>query len=297
MLYEPRYKSSREPRFNPDLSLIAVTAIWGSTFLMVQKALPSISPLIFLGLRFALAAALLTLLYRKRLTRAAVVPGAITGMFLFAGYAFQTTGLQFTSASKSAFLTSLSVPMVPLAASLVYRKGPGRFELLGVLVASAGMVLLTIPGRVADVNVGDVLSFGCAVCFAGQVVAVGYFANRANFESLVTMQMLTVMLLSLTTFWWVEKPIFRPTPSALAAVAATGIFATALAFSVQAWAQQYTTVTRAAVIYALEPVFATLTSYLVEGEMLTKRVAVGAALILMGILIVELKRGAVVQHQ
>ena len=283
-------------RLSPDLLLIAVTAIWGSTFLMVQSSLSALSPLIFLVLRFALATAVLGLLYRSRLTRAALVPGAITGFFLFAGYAFQTIGLQFTTASKSAFLTSLSVPLVPLAASLVYRRGPGKFELLGVLVASAGMVLLTVPGRMAGINRGDWLSVLCAVSFAGQVVAVGHFAGRANFESLATMQMLTVTLLSLATFWWVEKPAFRPALPSIASVALAGLLATALAFSVQSWAQQYVTVTRAAVIYALEPVFATLTGFLVAGELLTKRAAVGAALILFGILIVELKRDGAIRH-
>ena len=130
---------------NADLALIAVTAIWGSTFIMVQASLAAVSPLIFIALRFGLAAAVLALLYRPRITRAAAIPGIVVGLFLFGGYAFQTIGLQFTTASKSAFLTSLSVPMVPLAAALVYRKVPRRFELLGVLAASAGMVLLTLP--------------------------------------------------------------------------------------------------------------------------------------------------------
>lgn len=264
---------------------------------MVQEALPFFSPLIFLTLRFALATSLLALLYRKRLTRAALVPGTIAGLFLFAGFAFQTIALQFTTASKSAFLTSLSVPMVPLAASLVYRRVPGKFELLGVLVASAGMVLLTFPGRVADINGGDVLSFLCAVSFAGQIIALGHFANRTNFESLVTMQTLTVTLLSLATFWWVEKPVFHPSLSAVGTVMATGLLATTLAFSVQAWAQQYITVTRAAIIYALEPVFAAGTSFAFRGEWFTRRGAAGAALILFGILIVELKRSAMNQHQ
>src|ERR1700722_5954817 len=103
-----------------DLALIGVTAIWGCTFLLVQNALHDVSPILFLGLRFAVAACALFFLYRKRLMRAAVLPGIAAGFLLFAGYAFQTVGLQYTTASKSAFLTSLSVPMVPLAGSLVY---------------------------------------------------------------------------------------------------------------------------------------------------------------------------------
>lgn len=284
---------------NADLALIAVTAIWGSTFIMVQASLAAVSPLIFIALRFGLAAAVLALLYRPRITRAAAIPGIVVGLFLFGGYAFQTIGLQFTTASKSAFLTSLSVPMVPLAAALVYRKVPRRFELLGVLAASAGMVLLTLPAGagIAGVNRGDWLSFVCAVSFAGQVIAVTHFAGRAPFEAIVTVQMLTVTALALATFWWVEKPVFRPTAQAAASIVATGLLATALAFSVQSWAQKFMTVTRAAIIYSLEPVFAVVTGFVVAGELLTKRATLGAALILFGILIVELKRAPAVQHQ
>ncbi len=282
---------------SPDLALTAVTAIWGSTFLIVQRALPYFSPLVFLLLRFVLASAVVLLLYRKKLKRAGFVPGVVTGLFLFSGYAFQTIGLQFTTSSKSAFLTSLSVPMVPLVASFVYRRGPGLWELLGVLAATAGMLLLTAPEHMGAVNKGDLLSFCCAVLFAGQVVAVSHFAGRGNFESLVTAQLGTVAVLSAGTCWWVEAPVFRPAASAWTAVGITGLLATALAFSVQGWAQESVPVTRAAIIYALEPVFAVAVSYFVAGEVLTVRGMGGAALILLGILIVELKRRPVLEHQ
>src|SRR5277367_1618234 len=117
-----------------DLALIGVTAIWGCTFLLVQNALADVSPILFLALRFGVASLALFVVYRKKLMRAAILPGLASGLFLFAGYALQTEGLKYTTASKSAFLTSLSVPMVPLAGSLVYRLVPKRFELVGVLV-------------------------------------------------------------------------------------------------------------------------------------------------------------------
>lgn len=280
-----------------DLSLILVTAIWGSTFLLVQNSLSHLSPLAFLACRFSLAAAVLLLLHRKNLARAAVLPGFVTGLFLFAGYAFQTIGLQSTTASKSAFLTSLSVPMVPFAAALVYRTAPRTWEIIGIAFASFGMLLLTVPGSLGDISRGDVLSFFCAVSFAAQVVAVSHYAGRGNYETFVTAQMVTVALLSLTTCRWAEPFTFRPDSSTWIAVAITGLLATALAFSVQGWAQQFTTVNRAAVIYALEPVFAWLTGFLLMGELLSRRGTIGAALILFGILIVELKRNNGKVHQ
>ncbi len=285
------------PRRMADALLILVTAIWGSTFLLVQGSLGRVSPLAFLACRFFLASLVLAILNRKRFARAAVVPGIVTGIFLFAGYAFQTIGLQFTTASKSAFLTSLSVPMVPFAAALVFRKAPLAREVIGILFASAGMLLLTIPAGIERLSRGDVLSFACAVSFAVQVVAVSYYAGRGNFGTFVTMQMITVTGLSLAMCRWVEPFAFAPDSRAWAAIAITGLLATALAFSVQAWAQQYTTVNRAAVIYALEPVFAWLTSFILLGEVLSPRATWGAALILFGILIVEMKRSTIRVHQ
>ena len=280
-----------------DLALIGVTGIWGCTFLLVQNALHDVSPILFLGLRFAVAAAALYLLYRKKLVKAAVLPGVAAGCFLVAGYAFQTAGLQYTTASKSAFLTSLSVPMVPLAGSLVYRLVPKPFELLGVVVASIGMVLLTAPSSLAGIGRGDWLSFFCAVAFAGQVVAVSHAAGKGNFETLAFVQMLTASVLSFASFRALETPLLHWTPGVISAVLLTGLLASALAFSVQAWAQQFTSVTRAAIIYALEPVFAWITSWSLIGERFGLKESAGAALILLGILTVELKRGQVTEHQ
>jgi drug/metabolite transporter (DMT)-like permease len=280
-----------------DAALIAVTAIWGCTFLLVQNAIHDVSPILFLGMRFAVASLALFLVYRNRLMKAAVRPGIAAGLFLFAGYAFQTVGLKYTTASKSAFLTSLSVPLVPLAGSLVYRLVPKPFELLGVAVASAGMVLLTAPSSFAGISRGDLLSFLCAIAFAGQVVAVSHAAGKGNFETLALVQMLTASVLSFATCGFLETPAVTGTPRVIAAVLLTGLLASALAFSVQAWAQQFTTVTRAAIIYSLEPVFAWITSWWLVGERLGIKGSFGAALILLGILAVELKRVPSTEHQ
>jgi drug/metabolite transporter (DMT)-like permease len=279
-----------------DLSLIGVTAIWGCTFLLVQNALSDVSPILFLGFRFAVAAAALFFVYRRKLRKAAFLPGLAAGFFLFAGYAFQTVGLKFTTASKSAFLTSLSVPLVPLAGSLVYRLVPKPFEVLGVVFASIGMVLLTAPSSFGGISRGDWLSVLCAVAFAGQVVAVSHAAGKGNFETLALVQMTTASSLSFVTFQWLDTPLLRWTPSVVTAVLLTGLFASALAFSVQAWAQQFTSVTRAAIIYSLEPVFAWITSWWLLGERLGWKGSLGAVLILLGILAVELKRGPAAGH-
>lgn len=277
-----------------DLALAAVAFIWGSTFVVVKEALRDASTLLFLCLRFSLATVVLMLTARPlagrfRQTRLLVWGGLAAGTCLFAGYWLQTLGLRYTTPSKSAFLTGLSIVMVPLIASALRRRFPAAMEMAGVAAATAGMALLTLEGGLGDMNPGDVLTVGCAVGFALHILAVGHWAPRVDYQALTLMQIATATLLCTLTFWWAEAFYLRLTPRVMVALTVTGLLATALAFSVQAWAQQRTTATRTALVFALEPVFAWLTSFVVTGERLSLRQAAGAALILAGILVVELK--------
>lgn len=278
-------------RARADLALVVVTAIWGSTFVLVKNALGEISTFLFLALRFSVAALALLLIYRKvirfRQSRAALFAGAL----LFSAYVFQTAGLETTTPSKSAFLTGLSIPMVPLLSSLVYRSRPRIFEVAGIVLASIGMSFLTFPQGSFGMSKGDFLSFLCAVVFALHIVVVGHFAAVIGFETLASIQVATAAVLGWSSFWFAEPVRLNGSAAVASAVLITGLLATALAFSTQAWAQQYTPATRAALIFALEPVIAAFTSYLLYGEILPVRAVFGAVLILVGILTVELKRG------
>ncbi len=279
-----------------DLALAGNTIIWGSTFVVVQAALKDISPILFLAIRFSIATAALALLFRGRAQFRPTRAGMIAGGCLFAGYVFQTVGLQFTTASKSAFITGLAVPLVPLLTCLVYLSRPRAFELAGALCATAGMGLMTLQGETWGIGRGDLLTFFSALAFAAHIIAVGHYSSRISFESLSFMQVAAAAALGLSTFWWIETPVIRLSPMVLIALGVTGLLATALAFTVQAWAQQYTTPTRTALIYSLEPVVAWLTSFWLMGEVLSRRAALGAGLILCGIFIVELKRVHSTEH-
>jgi drug/metabolite transporter (DMT)-like permease len=279
-----------------DAALAGNTVIWGSTFVLVQSALKDVSPIVFLAIRFSIATAALALLFRSRAQYRPTRGGLIAGGCLFAGYLFQTVGLQFTTASKSAFITGLAIPLVPLLTSLVYFTRPRIFEMAGVLCATSGMGLMTLQGDSLRIGRGDLLTFFCAVAFAAHIIAVGHYSGRISFESLSFMQVASAAVLALSTFWWIEKPVIHLTPVVMIALAMTGLLATALAFTVQAWAQQHTTATRTALIYSLEPVVAWFTSFWLMGELLSRRAAVGAALILTGILLVELKRVHSTEH-
>lgn len=283
-----------------DLALAAVALIWGATFVLVKEALRDVSTLVFLSLRFALAALALGWAFRPLAAKfrdpAVTIRGGLAaGVCLFAGYLLQTLGLRYTTPSKSAFLTGLSIVMVPLLGALLGRRVPSGSELLGVVAAGAGMGLLTLEGGLGRMNLGDLLTLTCAAGFALHILAVAHWAPRTSFQGLTLVQVATAASLAAASFWWAEPAYLRWTPGVAAALGVTGLLATALAFSVQAWAQQRTTATHTALMFALEPVFASLASWLFTGERLSARQAAGAVLILAGILQVELKpvrRGA-----
>jgi drug/metabolite transporter (DMT)-like permease len=278
-----------------DLSLVGVALIWGATFVLVKRALADVSTLFFLTLRFLAATAALVLVFRKQFTGAAVGGsvrgGVLAGLFLFAGYVLQTFGLKYTSASKTGFITGLYIPLVPLVGGMVYRKVPQWAELAGVATAFAGLALMTVERDILDVGRGDLLVAGCAVAYAFHIVVLGRFAAAGNAGVLAVMQIATATVLSSATFWWAEPVRVKWSADVWIALGVTSLLATALAFAVQTWAQRWSSPTRTALIFSLEPVFAWATSYIVAGEVLSRRGMAGAALILGGILLVELKPG------
>jgi drug/metabolite transporter (DMT)-like permease len=281
-------------RRKADLALAFNTLVWGATFTLVKSALRDVSPLLFLALRFSLATAALAGLWLLGWRGSKTEPrslggGILTGIVLFSGFLLQTLGLRLTTPAKSAFLTGLSSVLVPLLAALVYRSKPQARELLGVLVATGGMSVMTLEGPISSIGRGDLLTLLCAVAFAAHIVVLGHFSGKTSFEMLSVTQIATSAVLAITLFWWVEPPHVVWRAAVIYAILVTGLLATALAFTIQAWAQKFTSSTRTALIYTLEPVFAWLISYWALGEGLTGRGAAGAALILSGVVLVEVK--------
>jgi drug/metabolite transporter (DMT)-like permease len=282
--------------------LVLVTLVWGATFVVIKQALADISPLLFNAVRMGLAALVMALIYRRELTRftpGALRAGTLVGIFLWLGYEFQTTGLKLTTPSKSGFLTGVSVALVPLVLAVGWKRHINRWTLGGVAAAFVGLYLLTVPAtdgwglsQFSSVNRGDLLTLGCALVFAFHIILLGRATQVYPFQQIAVLQLGVCVLLMTLTVPLVETVYLAWTPRVLWAIAVTGILGTAAAFTIQAWAQQFTPPTHTALIFALEPVFAWLTSYLVLGERLGGRAAVGAGLILAGVLLSELKGSA-----
>jgi drug/metabolite transporter (DMT)-like permease len=279
------------------LLLALITLIWGSTFVLIKAALRDSSPLALNAARMGLAALLLAIYYRKdlaRMTRRALLMGCTIGLFLFLGYAFQTTGLQLTTPSKSAFLTGVSTVLVPLVLVIFWRARIHPWRAVGIFLALAGLFLMTVPGGrqgladFANINRGDLLTIACALAFAFHIVFLGRGSQRFPFAQMAVLQVAVAAALMAISAPLLEHAHLRLNGTVVATVLITGVLGTAVAFTVQAWAQQFTPATHAALIFTLEPVFAWLTSFIYLKERLGSRAGAGALLILTGILVSEI---------
>lgn len=283
------------------LLLLVVVAIWGATFVLVKDALQDASPLLFNLIRMVLAfLAMVVLNYRhlRNLSRRAVVSGLVVGIFLSAGYQFQTAGLARTTPAKSAFITGLIVVFVPCftifrALRPAGTHAPRWNAILGTLFAFSGLMLLTTPSgtRLAEVfttiGLGDLLTLACAIAFAAHLIALAHFAPNLPAAQIATLQIGFAALCMAVTLPFGGALRLTFTPRLFIALIVTSLLATAAAFTIQSWAQQYIPPTHTAVLLTLEPVFAYLTSLLFLHERLGPRSLTGGSLILVGIAIIE----------
>ena len=274
-------------RTKAHLLLVVATFFWGATFVVVKSALADASPLLFIALRFLLAGSLMWwVMARGRIERKAVLPSLLLGTLLFAGFAFQTWGLLYTTPSKSAFVTGFSVILVPLI-SVVSGYRLGRGNTAAAALGLVGLYFLVLPSGVGVVNRGDLLTLFAAISFAIHIVLLGTWSRRISFRQLAPSQILVVGAIAILAVPFAPAPALHWTGRLIFAVVVTAIFATAFAFSAQVWAQQYTPPAHTALIFALEPVFALLTSIVVTGERFNGKEVLGFALILTGMVVSE----------
>ena len=271
---------------SPALALVAVTAVWGSTFVVVKDAIEQMPVTDFLTWRFALAA-LVMLVIRPR-SVAALGPrgrraGLVIGLALGSGYLLQTLGLETTSASVSGFITGMFVVLTPLGAAVLLRQRVAPAAWAAVGLATVGLGLLSLKGFA--IGGGELLTLGCAAAFALHIVSLGRWAGSYDAFGLAVVQLLTTAGLCAAVA--VPGGLALPPADVWPALLLCAVAATAVAFVVQTWAQAHLTPTRAAVIMTMEPVFAGVFAVVVADEVLGPRVLVGAALVLAAMLLVE----------
>ncbi|HTV60563.1 MAG TPA: DMT family transporter [Verrucomicrobiae bacterium] len=289
----------RNKRILADLALLFCSLIWGATFVAVKDALSDVSVFVYLAVRFAIAAVALGLLFWRTVREIrppAMWAGIQIGFFMFGGYAFQTTGLEYTTPSKAAFITGSSVVIVPLILAAFGRRRINGWIWTGAISALAGLYFLTVPRGegLGGLNRGDPIVFGGAVMFALHIIFISRYVEKHSAVALSFIQIATTAVFSGLALPFLsemgyEVPQLRLTHTVIFATLITALGSTAIGFTFQNWAQQYTSPSHTAIFISLEPVFAILTSWLLASERLNGRVLFGAALILLAIFFAELK--------
>lgn len=271
--------------------LILITMFWGGTFLAVQYAVTLSGPFFFVGLRFAMAAcavALLSLRTLRGLTLVELKAGVAIGVAIAMGYSLQTWGLQSISSSKSAFITAMYVPLVPLLQWLCLGRLPGVMSCTGIVLAFTGLILLAGPGdNLLALGEGELITLVGALAIAAEIILISAWAGKVDVRRVTVVQLATASLVAFIAMVPAGESVPPLSPSLLMVGAGLGIFS-AIIQVVMNWAQRSVSPTRATVIYTGEPVWAGVFGR-IAGERLPALALLGGACIILGVLVSELK--------
>ena len=297
-----------------DGAILLTTLIWGSTFAVARGVLDHWPPLSYLAVRMPLAALVFAALFPRQVfgaSRAAWRAGATLGSLIGVAFVLQTVGLLYTTPAKSAFVSGLTTPLIPVVAYLLYRARPSRENLAGVVLASVGGALILAPVGESGINKGDLITLSTTFIFAAHVSLMSIYARRFDVRQLSALQITVAAALIFIAWVAVRAYVARAAPGAVpvgllreaeplmwgAGVAAQLVYlalvATVGVFMLWTWGQARMSATHAAVIFSLEPVFATAFAVLLRGsaEWTGGRATVGALLILAGVIVSELRWG------
>jgi drug/metabolite transporter (DMT)-like permease len=273
-----------------ELSLIGIAAIWGLTFVMVQDAVEIVPAMTFLAYRFIPASLLVAVVFRRRLGQLSAdgwKAGAVMGIFLTTGYIAQTLGLERTSASNAGFITGTFVVLTPVFGALFLRQRAGGLAWAAALVSAVGIYLLSGAGGEMRL-VGDGLVLVCAISFAFHILMTDKAVKQHDIAALLAVQLGVCGFFSLAVALANQELVVPRSGTVWTALLVTAVFASALGFWVQTYAQRHASPARTALILASEPAFAGLFAFLLQGETLSAVGWLGAGLIMASILAVEL---------
>ncbi len=286
-------------------ALLLNTIIWGGTFALIKNALTDISPLLFLGIRFFIAAAILfPFIYKivKQTDRNTFIAGSVLGLFYFFGFATQTIGLNYTTATKSGFITGTFVVIIPILQTIIEKKKPKWYNIVSIIFVMIGLIFLSSSGDNllqfinelgSDFNIGDFLTLICAVLFAFQVVYVDVFTKKYDYMPMVFIQLLitgiggflgSIFLSSIG----LEIVKFNLTTNLIFALVYTSVFASIIATIIQLRYQKVVSPTKAGIIYSFEPIMAAILAFFIVGEKISKFGMFGGVFIVIGLLLSEI---------
>lgn len=285
-------------RLRADLLLLLITAIWGASFTLMKNVLEHIPSFAYLSLRFLIASIILSIVFWKsirNLNKKIFLYGSIIGLLLFGGMALQVSGLYYTTASNSAFITGLNVVMVPIVSAILLKKKPDVSSVIGVCLAFLGLFFLS-GGLNFKFNIGDILTLLCALCFTFQIIFIDKYTQN-NDPILIALVQIGFVTLPSFLFWGgTGFQGFEMSTTVITTLLITGVLGTALAFAGQTIVQRNTTPTHTALIFSAEPLFGAIFAMLIPNslgvtEALGVTASIGCALILGGMIISEFKIG------
>ncbi|MFE6734637.1 DMT family transporter [Microbacterium sp. NPDC057650] len=274
-----------------EIALLAITAVWGGTFLLVHWAVEHTGPWFFVGIRFLVAGAISLVIFWRSLRGIRWVDvgaGVAIGVMIYGGYGLQTFGLQTIESSTSAFITALYVPLVPLLQWAVFRNRPPAMAFVGAGLAFVGLLLIAGPDAFAlTLGAGEIATMISTLPIAGEIILISLFANRIDLGRITVVQLLTAGLLGLATMPVVGEAL--PSFSWIWLGAALGLGAASCIIQLTMnWAQKKVSPTRATIIYAGEPVWAAVIGR-IAGERLPVTALIGGALVVLGTLASEIR--------
>jgi drug/metabolite transporter (DMT)-like permease len=271
---------------NADFLLLIVAIGWGSTFILVKKAIADLPAFSFLFIRFFLSFLVMYMLFYKKIAidKQSIIAAFVLGFFNFVAYAFQTIGLYYLPSNIVAFLTGLFVVFTPIIAFFIFKKSISLYAIIGVILSFTGIYFLT-SGKIAF-SLPIILVIICAISYAFHVNFTDIYSKKYNIFTLVTFQFLAVALFSLIFIPFENRSNIHFSFTVILAIIITVLVATVFAFFVQTFAQKFTTPTRTAVIFAMEPVTASIFGYL-YGENLSIKQIIGGLLVILAIIITE----------
>ncbi len=275
--------------------LFFITLIWGATFLFTKIGIEHSSFSLYIALRFFIALLCALVFFGKhlkRLTKRTLKGGLILGLFLGSGFVLQTFGLKFTDVSNSAFITSLTVPITPFIVYILIKSKIKKTSILGVVVAFIGLTIFTNPFA-SKFNIGDIITLLSAACWAFYITYMDIYTKETqkhDIYNILTLQLGVSLIMSLIVFFTFEfrEPVFHLNQSLIISLLFNGVLASFLDTFIHTASQKYTTPVKAALIFSLEPIFATIYSIIFFAEVLNTFKIVGGTIMLSGILISEL---------
>jgi drug/metabolite transporter (DMT)-like permease len=278
------------PRTRAESYLLSITIIWGSTFVLTKFILENASPFVYVALRFFAASLIFAALFFRRLrtiSKDGIAKGLMLGVLLFVGFMLQTIGMKYTTASKSAFITGLMVVFTPIFQLIIERKAPKLGNIIGVVFVAGGLYLLTSP-KGSEFNIGDALTLVCAILFSVYTVYLGIYGKDHDPAHLTIVQFASTALLASIAIPFLETARLILTFNFFMNLAYLAIMPTVVALYVMAKYQRYTTPTRSAIIYSMEPPIAAVFAFFFIGEQIGIYGVIGGTLILTGLIISEL---------